>query len=286
MTIAIYGLGLIGGSLGRTITKKTSHTVIGFDVERAAVHKALMLEAISAEITEENIKNADLVILATNPNIAVKIMKETVGKLKDGCTVIDVCGTKRKIVREMEKLFDESERVNFVGCHPMSGKETSGIENSSAALFNNAYFILTPVRSPIEALMKVKSLFTEMGCQGIVIATAEKHDRMISYTSQLAHLVSSAYIQNPLAEKHVGFSAGSFTDMTRVAKLNPTMWTELFLDNKDNLLKQLTILQDKLNEFKEALEKGDADALKKLLESGTKMKETAEAARKAGYIND
>lgn len=285
MTVAIFGLGLIGGSIGRNLVKKSAYRVIGYDIDNATLLKAQAMDAIHEEIDEENIKTADMVILAVTPNAAVKIMGEICGKLKSGCVVADCCGNKRMIVREMDrlkKLFD----LEFVGMHPMAGREFSGLSHSTLSLFENAYFILVPVHNSIEGLVKIKEMISYLGDIKVVVSTAEKHDKIISYTSQLAHIVSSAYIKNPISINHVGFSAGSFKDMTRVAKLNPQMWRELFLENKENLIEQIDFFQKAINQYRQALEEGDGETLERLLTEGAEMKEAAENARKIGVIDE
>ncbi|MDD4839883.1 MAG: prephenate dehydrogenase [Clostridia bacterium] len=280
MIIAIYGLGLIGGSLGRAIIKKTSHKVLGFDIDKATMLKANMLNAYHEEINDNNIKNADLVVLALTPAVAIKTMREVAPMLKDNAIVIDCCGNKRKIVEEMDALLEKYPKLNFSGVHPMAGREFSGISHSTAGLFEHAFVIMTPVHTPIDALVKVKQLFLELGCEGIEISTAIHHDEMIAYTSQLAHIVSSSFVKSSHSAEHVGFSAGSFKDMTRVAKLNPDMWTELLMDNRDNLLREIEELQKHIEEFKTALSDKDENKLNELLSEGAIMKEIAENARK------
>ncbi len=285
MTVAIFGLGLIGGSIGRNLVKKSGYKVIGYDIDNATLLKAQAMEAIHEEISEDNIKTADMVILAVTPNAAITIMGEICPKLKSNCVVADCCGNKRAIVKEMnrlKKLYD----IEFVGMHPMAGREFSGLSHSTLSLFENAYFILVPVHNSIEGLLKIKEMISYLGDIKVVISTAEKHDKIISYTSQLAHIVSSAYIKNPLSQKHVGFSAGSFKDMTRVAKLNPQMWGELFFENKDNLIEQIDFFQNTMSEYRQALENGDGEKLERLLKEGADMKEAAENARKTGVIDD
>lgn len=276
MVIAIYGMGLIGGSLGRAIIKKTPHTVLGCDTDRAAIIKAKLLNACHEELTEESLATADMVVLAVNPNTAIAIMEEITPKLKSGATVIDCCGTKRKVTAAMEKLNASFPEIDFAGAHPMAGREFSGIAHSTAGLYERAYVIITPVHTPMSALVKVKRLFAEIGCVGLVTATAQQHDRIIAYTSQLAHIISSAYVKSPLSASHLGFSAGSFRDLTRVAKLNSVMWTELFMDNSDNLIAEIEILEKNLAEYKSALISKDAALLKALLDDGVAKKEFAD----------
>jgi prephenate dehydrogenase len=273
-------MGLIGGSLGRAILKKTEHTVFGADTDESALVKADMLEAHTKALEEKDIGGLDLVILALNPSSATAVMRGLAPKLKNGACVIDTCGVKRVIVKEMQKLSQEYPQLFFAGAHPMAGREFSGIAHSQATLFEKAYVIIVPVTKQIEKLSEIKKLFTDIGAQDVEICSADKHDKMISYTSQLAHIVSSAYVKNNRSSEHAGFSAGSFRDLTRVAKLNPDMWTELFLDNKDYLASDIEFLIERLTEYRDAVKDGDADRLRSLLAEGVEKKEQAENARK------
>ncbi len=281
MKIAIFGMGLIGGSLGRAILKKTDHEVLGYDLDKSALQKASLLGAHTRSLDIDNdIKDIDIIIFAIYPKATIEAMRDICPKLKNGAIVLDTCGNKRIIVDEMIRLQDEFPELNFVGCHPMAGREFSGISHSTANLFDNAYVILTPVTQDIKTLTTVKSLFISIGAQDVEICTAKRHDAMISYTSQLAHVVSSSYVKNPHSSSHAGFSAGSFRDLTRVAKLNPEMWAELFIENKDYLVKDIDEIIKHLVEYRDAIEEGDEEVLKALLADGVKQKEAAENARK------
>ena len=281
MKIGIIGLGLIGGSLGRQIIKNTSHTVYGYDISEDAMLKAQMLNAYHERLdTEAEVIDLDILIVALCPEATIKTMRELAPRMKKGGIIIDTCGTKRKVVAAMSELEDMYPDVGFVGVHPMAGREFSGISHSTATLFEHAYIILTPIRTDLESEEKVRAFFLETGCEGITVASAATHDKIIAYTSQLAHVVSSAYIRNPLSETYLGFSAGSFRDMTRVAKLNPDMWTELFTENKDNLIACIDDLRNRLGEYRDALAGGDDVKLKAILEEGTRMKEAAEKMRR------
>lgn len=281
MIVGIIGLGLIGGSLGRAILDKTEHTVYGRDTDKGALLKAKMLNALHEELTDDRLPSVDLLVLAVNPRVAVSLLPTLVPYLKKGATVIDCCGNKRLVVQKMEELRAVYPDVGFLGAHPMAGREYSGVEHSTSHLFEHSFVILTPVHSSIADFEKVKSLFLSVGCDGVQLATAEEHDKMISYTSQLAHVLSSSYVKCPLSANHAGFSAGSFRDLTRVAKLNPSMWTELFVDNADNLTERIQELIDRLEEYKEAIEQKDEPRLRALLQAGTDAKLVAENALKA-----
>ena len=281
MKIAIFGMGLIGGSLGRAILKNTEHQVFGYDLDESALLKADLLSAQTRSLDlDKDLPSVDMVIIALCPKATIGVMREIVGKLKDGAIVIDTCGNKRIIVDEMKSLKDEYPNLFFLGCHPMAGREFSGISHSMATLFEKAYIVITPVSQDIAKLSAVKKLFLAIGAQDVEICSAVKHDEMIAYTSQLAHIVSSSYVKNGHSSEHAGFSAGSFRDLTRVAKLNPDMWTELFIENKDNLVSDIDEIIKHLTEYRNAIEAGDENELRELLADGVRQKEAAETARK------
>jgi prephenate dehydrogenase len=280
MNIAIIGMGLIGGSLGRAIVKKTTHKVFGYDLDASVMLKAELMLACHEQLTDNNIKDMDLVLFAVRPAAAIASMRDIAGKLKNGAIVLDCCGTKRTITSEMRALSERYPLLQFIGGHPMAGREYSGISHSTPGLFEKAYMLITPVSASIEARATVKALFKELGCEDTIITTPEKHDKIIAYTSQLAHVVSSAYVKSPTAGEHAGFSAGSFRDLTRVAKLDPAMWTELFLDDADNLINELDILLKNLSDYREAIANRDAVRLETLLSEGVQCKEAAEQLRK------
>lgn len=286
MNIAIFGLGLIGGSVGRSIIKNTDNVVYGYDVDSESLIKAKLLKAINYTLKEEDYDKMDMVIVATNPKIAIDIINEVSPKLKDGAVVVDCCGNKRIVVDEMKRLAKKYPKIKYYGGHPMAGREFSGISHSTSNLLDRAFFILVTVNGDIVTTANLKAFWLSLGCLNVVITDSETHDEIISYTSQLAHVVSSAYIKNPLSQKHVGYSAGSFRDMTRVAKLNPTMWAELMIENRDNLVWQIDDLIKNLQEYKTAIDNGDEEGLKLLLQQGNDLKESAEKSRKNGVNND
>ena len=278
MKIGIIGLGLIGGSLARQIMRNTSHKVFAYDVSDEVLKKGALLNAYH-EILDVNapILDVDILIIATNPRATLKILDSVVPRIKSGAIIMDTAGIKKEIVKKMQSLKEMRQDVFFVGGHPMAGREFSGVSHSTATLFERAYIILTPVDMyDIPALEKMKEFFNEVKCEGITVSSYEKHDKIIAYTSQLAHVVSSSYIKNPLSAEHVGYSAGSFRDLTRVAKLNPTMWTELFLGNKEYLLQAIEDVEKRIAEYKEAIMNEDEQRLMELRQDGTEKKEIAD----------
>ena len=273
MNIAVIGLGLIGGSMAKALKKNTPHTILGLDTDPQVMFKAKLMEAIDAELTPERLAICDMVLVATWPKTAVAYVQENAASIRKGATVIDLCGVKRAVCEPLFKTAEENGFL-FVGGHPMAGIEYSGFDHASAALFQNASMILTPPPGvSIQVLAELKHFFRELGFARVVMTTPEDHDRVIGYTSQLAHVVSSAYVKSPEAMEHHGFAAGSFRDMTRVARLQPAMWTELFLLNREPLLSELDALIEHLNEYRSALEKADAEALHALLKAGAERKE-------------
>lgn len=271
MNIGIVGLGLMGGSFARAAVKK-GHTVYGFDISDAVMLKAEMLKAKNYTLTPDNAKEVDLLVLAITPDRAESAIKEFVPHLKSGAIVNDFCGIKKPVVSLMKEYSEKYRDVVFVGGHPMAGREYSGIEHSSINLFDNASMILVNVNADIFTLEKVKKFYLNFGFKNVELCTAEIHDERIAFTSQLCHIVSNAFIKNKNAEVHDGFSAGSYKDMTRVARLDPVMWGNLMTENADNLLTELDQLIFHLKEYRDALDKKDKEKLTELLTEGNERK--------------
>lgn len=269
MKIAIIGLGLIGGSFAKAFKTFTDHTVYGYDADPATLAYAKLSEAIDDTLTDELLSEIDLLLLSLYPETTVRILQEKAPLIRKGTLVVDTCGTKRAVCAAGFALA-EAHGFTFVGGHPMAGTQFSGIKYSRAELFKGASMILVPPHlDDMSFLTELKGLFLPLGFGKITITTPEKHDAIIAFTSQLAHIVSSAYIKSDTAALHHGFSAGSYRDMTRVATLNDTMWTELFLENRDNLLHELDSIITALTDYRNALEATDAERLAALLRAGT-----------------
>lgn len=271
MVIGIIGLGLMGGSFGRTLVKQ-GHTVYGLDVSETVKEKAEMIKAVTDRLTENNAGELDMLVSAVNPSDFAAATEPFLPLLKDGATVLDFSGTKRGVVCEMRKMAERFNNLCFLGGHPMAGREFSGIEHSSITLYNKASMILVNVSADIFALDRIKKFFLSLGFGEVVITTAENHDRMIAFTSQMCHVVSNAYIKSPTAREHFGYSAGSYKDMTRVARLNPDMWTELMLQNSDYLAGELALFIENLKKYEKAIKDKDAKTLRALLADGNEIK--------------
>ena len=268
--IGIVGLGLIGASLAMAIKQNTEHNVCGLDINEQTMHRALEEGSIDGVL--EDYSALDLLIVALFPQAAVELILDKVEQMKPGSIVMDICGVKKSVVTQVAQVC-KSHKVEFIGGHPMAGRERWGYENATATLFNGASMILTPIFTDSWALERVQQLCSAVGFGRIVFTDPESHDKMIGYTSQLAHILSSAYIKNPLCMNYKGYTGGSFQDLTRVARLNPVMWSELFLLNRQNLLDDLDILIASLQEYRHAIEENDAQRLTQLLADGSRIKE-------------
>lgn len=273
MNIAIVGLGLIGGSISKSIKKHTFHKIMGIDSDKETIRKALEQRAIDEEITTDDLGEANLTIISLYPEAICDFVRENADKFKKGSIVIDTCGVKKAIVDTCTPILEEK-GVLFVGVHPMAGREFSGFDYSTDTLFDGASFIITPTENtPQIAVDLLSTLAGSIGFGKVVVTSSEKHDQVIAYTSQLAHVVSNAYVKSPSVHDFNGFSAGSFMDLTRVAKLNENMWTSLFMCNKEALLNEINCILKSITEYRDAIENGDSERLCELLRDGRILKE-------------
>lgn len=273
MKVGIVGLGLMGGSLAKAISFGTEHTVWGTNRSPEAVQKALFVGAIEKELTKKDLSLCDLVIVSLYPEATIDYIKENATLFKKGSIVMDISGVKRYVCDALYETAKENDFV-FLGAHPMAGLHLSGFEHSTAKIFNNSSMILTPYEDTAWGYINtVKELFLKIGFTNIQMSTPDEHDKIIAFTSQLAHIVSNAYVKSPNALIHKGFSAGSYKDLTRVAYLNENMWSELFLENRDNLINEIDSIVNNLVQYKEAMENNDREKLAKLLRDGKLLKE-------------
>jgi prephenate dehydrogenase len=296
-TVGIVGLGLIGGSLAKAVKAKTSCRVLGYDADDAVTGQALHDGAIDGRlavnggdingrelnerecdecginvrvlngrgINERNISNCDLIIVALYPADTINWCAKNFKHMKPGTVVVDCTGVKTRVCEELVPLAQAS-NLRFVGGHPMAGIERSGYANSFAGLFDGATMILC------EEDGRLGAFFLSLGFGRIKMTAPRVHDEVIAYTSQLAHLLSSAYIHGRTVSRRYGFSAGSFKDLTRVARLNPDMWTKLFFENRDCLLKETDEFIESVSKYRDALARSDFNAMKELLRTGTELK--------------
>lgn len=270
MTVGVVGLGLIGGSLAKAYHEK-GHRVLVYDIDQNIADFACMANAADGILTDGALGECDLILIAIYPQAAIAWLKEKAPLLQN--TVIDCCGVKEEICTAAFPLAEEHGFL-FVGGHPMAGTHFSGFKYSRATLFKGAPMVLVPPRRDDMALLeKITHLLEPCEFGSFSVTTGEKHDEMIAFTSQLAHVVSNAYVKSPTALERKGFSAGSYKDLTRVAWLNPTMWAELFLENRAHLGRELETIIASLQQYQDALQAGDRERLIALLDEGKRRKE-------------
>ena len=272
MTVGIVGLGLIGGSFAKAYAE-AGHEVLARDTDRVMLHYAVMNGTVKEPLTEENVSSCDLVLIAVPPRAAVACLKDLAPHIGPCPVVLDCCGVKRAVCEACFALAREH-GFTYLGGHPMAGTHNSGFRYARSNLFHGAPMVLVPPDfDDILLLDRVKKLLAPAGFGRFSVTTASEHDRMIAFTSQMAHIVSNAYIKSPTAGSHKGFSAGSYKDMTRVAWLDSAMWAELFLENRDFVLSELDTFLAALGQYRAALEAGDEETLRALLEEGRRRKE-------------
>ena len=272
MRILVVGMGLIGGSICKSIKAATSHAVYGCDVQQAVLDDAIADGAIDGTGTMTD-GTYDMIILCLHQRIAIQMVQEALPKIPAGTILVDTCGLKGRMVRDLTYRCRKAD-VRYVGTHPMAGREKNGYYASIPNLFQNANLIVTPVDGTDEAALDtVKELADQMGFGKIVTATPMCHDNMIAYTSQLAHVVSSSYVKDFCMDDALSFSGGSFQDMTRVATMDESMWAALFLDNRDNLLYHLDLLIENLTDYRDALKQRDEERLQYLIAEGRQIQE-------------
>ncbi|MBR6408478.1 MAG: prephenate dehydrogenase/arogenate dehydrogenase family protein [Clostridia bacterium] len=273
MTIGIVGLGLIGGSLAKAASQLTDHRILAFDKNESVLSAAIGDGVVGGVLDDCSIPLCDILIVCLFPRAAVDYINEKAPLISKECILTDCCGVKGFVVGGIEKTVGKYE-LCCIGGHPMAGLAKVGYENSVGSLFEGASIILTPVYSvPLGKINALSEFYRSIGFSDVVITTPAEHDRMIAFTSQLAHVLSNAYVKSPCALRHKGYSAGSFKDLTRVAWLNEHMWAELFMENREALSVELGCLIDNLSAVRNALESNDENRLRALLKDGREQKE-------------
>ena len=272
MKVGILGLGLIGGSLARAYALE-GHTIFAANRSESMLSFAMLAGAVHGKLDAETIPDCDLILLAIYPGGSAAWLEENAHLVSKDTLVLDCCGIKREICERCFPLADKF-GFTFVGGHPMAGSQLSGFKYSRANLYEGAPMVLVPpVFDDIQLLDRVKKALQPCRFGSFSVTTAEAHDKMIAFTSQMPHIVSNAFIKSPTAQSHKGFSAGSYKDLTRVAWLNAPMWAELFMENKDFVLEELKFFIASLTAYRDALQDNDMDTLTALLEEGKKRKE-------------
>ena len=273
LRVGVVGLGLIGGSMAKAFHEYTNCSVLGYDSNPAVLEAAEACGAIDRAGGWEDLARLDLLILAIYPQAAVDFIREHGTQIPRSCLVTDTCGIKTQVCAELSALAKEF-GFRFVGSHPMAGREKVGFAASEASLFRGASYLITPCGASDEDVALLKRTAEALGFGRCVVTTPEKHDRMIAFTSQVPHALACAYVLSPQCPDHKGFSAGSYRDVSRVANINETLWTELFLSNAGPLTAELDTLIENLSAVRDAIHDGDAQRLSSLLRQGRLVKES------------
>ena len=271
--ILIVGLGLLGGSYAR-ILKRFGFHISAITKEQSSIDYALREKIIdegSIELDERIIGQADLVVFALYPHTFLKWIKQNQKLLKSGALITDVTGVKRSIVYEIQNILRED--LEFVPAHPMAGKEVSGVENSTDRLFIGANYIVTPTeKNTPEGVKTCLELGRLLGFSNATTLSPEEHDEMIGFLSQLTHCIAVTLMTCNDKENMEKFTGDSFRDLTRIARINEVMWSELFIANKDCLLEQMNLFLDKFTELKNMLENEDTEGMMAMMRHSTERR--------------
>lgn len=271
-SIAVFGLGLIGASIAKAVKQNSDIKVIGWNRSIGVAEQALKDGTIDC-IWDKRPLCADLAIIAFPPDATVAFLQENGGRFSKETVVTDVCGVKRHIVLECEKICAQH-GLTFIGGHPMAGKEKGGYANADAGLFVGASYIITPTEhTPERAVFVMQEFIRILKAGRVTVSTPEKHDRIIAYTSQLPHVLAGAYVKSPTCRERKGFSAGSFMDVSRVAAADENLWSELFLYNGENLCREIDTLIANLTAYRDAIREGNKEKLYAIIKEGRLLKE-------------
>jgi len=271
--VAVIGLGIMGGSIVKALKKSGKYYVIGYNRTTDISQRALADKAVDEIWDGASPLDADITVLAVNPNVTYDLFKTLPALLKKGSILTDICGVKAELVKKGEAVGREY-GVHFIGGHPMAGRERSGYDYSTEDLFFNRSYIFTEtVNTNKEALNILSQMALDIGCSDVTITSPEYHDKMIAYTSQIPHILAGAYMNSPTSATHKGYSAGSYHDVSRVASVDENLWSQLFLQNKDNLLYEIDILIRNLQDYKEAVTRNDSSRLSGIIKTGRILKE-------------
>lgn len=272
MNIVIVGLGLIGGSIAKALSYSGNHRVFAIDNKEDVLLDAMSMGIIAGPASDRELENADVIYLCLYPEDAVNFVMAKAKRINPKAVLTDVCGIKAALYSRLISLAEEN-GFSYVGSHPMAGKEQSSFYMSDGALFRGASYIIVGSGKYVQAEQLLKGLAVEMGFGSIVTAGPQDHDRLVAFTSQLPHLLACAYVMSPSCKEHKGFSAGSYRDVSRVAKINEKLWTELFLSNRKSLLEETDILIESLLKLRKAVDENNSAELEGLLKKAREIKE-------------
>lgn len=271
--ILIVGLGLLGGSYARVLKRFGFH-ISAITLDQSSIDYAIkenIIDVGTTELDEQMIGEADLVIFALYPHVFVEWIEKNQALLKSGALITDVTGVKGSIVYKIQDMLRSD--VEFVAAHPMAGREVSGVENSTDKLFFGANYIVTPTeKNTPEAVQTCLELGRLLGFSNVTTLTPEEHDEMIGFLSQLTHCIAVTLMTCNDKEHMEKFTGDSFRDLTRIARINDLMWSELFVANKDALLEQMNLFINKFNDLKTMLETEDVDGMRKMMRQSTERR--------------
>ena len=277
--VVICGLGGLGSNVAVSLARAGIGRIHLIDFDKVDISNLNrqqyfpnQLGKYKADALTETLKKADVVFMCTFPKHIISFVEENAKYFKENCIVTDVCGIKSEICPALTEICTKN-GLRFVGSHPMAGKEQFTYEASEAELFKGASYIIVPCSGGDEAVDTIKELALSIGFGMIRMTTPAEHDRMIAFTSQLPHVLACAYVKSPCCPDHVGFSAGSYKDVSRVASINENLWTDLFLNNKEPLSLELQILIDNLTEFNNAIKSDDNEKLREMLKEARLVKQ-------------
>lgn len=272
--ITIVGLGLIGGSFAMALKELNPKNLWAIDIDEEAIKTAEKMGIIDKGYTdpETPLKKSDIVIICIYPNLTVKFIKDNMENFKSGAIITDTAGIKEKLIEEIYTSIRED--VDFIGGHPMAGRESKGLGYATKDIFNNANYLITPTdKNKEENIKRIEELVKAIGFKSIVSLNPSHHDEIIAFTSHLPHIMASALIISDNRSDTKFFVAGSYRDATRVAKINADLWTELIMDNRDNTLEQIEVFENSIANFKRAIMNNDKENLKLLFRKGSQKRE-------------
>jgi len=271
--ILIVGLGLLGGSYAKVLKRFGFH-ISAVTKEQSSIDYAIrenIIDEGSTELDERMIGEADLVIFALYPHIFVEWIEQNQGLLKSGALITDVTGVKGSIVYKIQDMLRPD--VEFIAAHPMAGREVSGVENSTDKMFAGANYIVTPTeKNTPEAIQTCMELGKLLGFSNVTTLSPKEHDEMIGFLSQLTHCIAITLMTCNNKENMEKFTGDSFRDLTRIARINDVMWSEVFVANKEALLEQMTLFMDKFQELKTMLETEDIDGMRSMMRDSTQRR--------------
>ncbi|WP_248476897.1 prephenate dehydrogenase [Tepidibacter aestuarii] len=267
--ITIVGLGLIGGSFAMALNKLKPKNLWAVDIDEDAIKTAKSLGIIDKGYLQPEIplKNSDIVIICLYPELTIKFINDNMNNFKSGAIITDTAGIKHKILEKINSFLRKD--LDFIGAHPMAGRESKGIGFASKDIFNDANYIITPTnKNKKENIEILENIIKSIGCKNIVKVSPKKHDEIIAFTSQLPHIIASALVNSDIEENTNLFIGGSFKDATRVANMNTQLWLEVFIDNGKNIIEKIDIFEKSLSQIKNLIINKDIDSLESIFEKG------------------